>query len=387
MSSTPPSMGPTTRSRSAHPPAHPQGEAEFSRPTTNTLALHVPLPQSPSASSAQPPFGVGSIPLHHNDPSKVSPPDASPSGTPRITQGMLSQDLINLRILETLERLSGSTPHLPSIPATTPAPREPEATTRERAKLAREPDPFSGDRTKLEGFIATTQLYFDAYPSSFPSDKTKITFILTNLRGPILSSFQPYITQQPQPLILTDYASFLTHIRRTWGAADEKGTARRSLRRLRQTSSANSFFIEFQRLTAILGWSGDNEILVDKAIEKLSDNLQDELARAQFEPTNLNELIDWATALDNRLRARSADRSTFKPELSKVHQPKSASSTPPAVSSSPSRPREPLTEEEKARRLTQGLCKYCANSGHTLATCGLLQARNERQAKAQGRSA
>ncbi|AAW45924.1 hypothetical protein CNBJ0470 [Cryptococcus deneoformans B-3501A] len=40
---------------------------------------------------------------------------------------------------------------------------------------------------------------------------------------------------------------------------------------------------------------------------------------------NLNELIDWATALDNRLRARSADRSNFKPDPSKVHQPKARS--------------------------------------------------------------
>lgn len=101
--------------------------------------------------------------------------------------------------------------------------------------------------------------------------------------------------------------------------------------------------------------------MVDKAIEKLSDNLQDELARAQFEPMNLNELIDWATAFDNRLRARSADRSNFKPDPSKVHQPKarslphslprasspdlatpsvqSSSSTPTNFSSSPSRPR------------------------------------------------
>lgn len=50
--------------------------------------------------------------------------------------------------------------------------------------------------------------------------------------------------------------------------------------------------------------------------------------------------------------------------------PGPSTTAPPSTARSfDSRKREPLTEEEKARRKRLGLCPYCGNSGHILEDC------------------
>ncbi|TYJ54336.1 hypothetical protein B9479_005001 [Cryptococcus floricola] len=243
--STLPPAGPRTRSRFTAPPPEESGSTQDA---VNALALSVPLPEDDenqarptegpkqSILSPQPPITtsgpagahtpngpIPTSPSQHPSPLASSPPHrghdtAAPSLTP-------DDDLIELRMLESPERLSTQATPPPPPAQSIVSTSTPETTTRERAKLAREPDPFSGDRTKLEGFLATTRLYFMAYPSSFPTDQAKITFILTNLRGPVLASFQPYICQDPQPFLLQDYHTFISHLERNWGTADAKGHA------------------------------------------------------------------------------------------------------------------------------------------------------------------
>ncbi|ODN79061.1 hypothetical protein L198_07940 [Cryptococcus wingfieldii CBS 7118] len=83
-----------------------------------------------------------------------------------------------------------------SSPAPVLAP-EPTTTRGHRVKVAKEPEPFSGNRSNLEYIISNNRLYFDTYPCSFVSDKKKITYMLTNICGPVWAALQPYVNQEP----------------------------------------------------------------------------------------------------------------------------------------------------------------------------------------------
>ncbi|ODN98209.1 hypothetical protein I350_07855 [Cryptococcus amylolentus CBS 6273] len=378
----------------------------------NTINAQTPDPNNDDENYNEP--SGSDLPSDNGQPNNAAGDNGPTSTTPApplLPPAATTAELIQLCTLEVLERLAATTARAsttPPAPTTySPSPSrvlEPETITRDRVKVANAPEPFSGNRSKLEYFIANNRIYFDTYPNSFISDKEKITYMLTNIRGPVWASLQPYVNQEPRPFILQDLSAFISHLRRHWGTSDEKGNAKRSLRMLRQTGTADSFFVEFQRLTSILGWDSDSEALIDQAVEKMSEELQDELARAHFEPTTFSELMDWATTLDNRLRARAADKGSsvrkvkgessssysasrsnrpVKPSAEYGNQSARTNATPSAASGSQSsQPREPLSADEKARRLKEGLCAYCGLPDHQVANCGLLRIKNERLAAA-----
>ncbi|ODN88498.1 hypothetical protein L198_06770, partial [Cryptococcus wingfieldii CBS 7118] len=298
-------------------PELPDNEEGNPNPNPNPNPINT---QAPAQNDNDDESSGSDLPSNNGQPNNAAGNRGPTSTTPApslLPPAATTAELIQLRTLEVLERLAATTARAsttPPAPTTySPSPSralEPETITRDRVKVANAPEPFSGNRSKLEYFIANNRIYFDTYPSSFVSDKEKITYMLTNIRGPVWASLQPYVNQEPRPFILQDLSAFISHLRRHWGTSDEKGNAKRSLRMLRQTGTADSFFVEFQHLTSILGWDIDSEALIDQAIEKMSEELQDELARAHFEPTTFSELMDWATTLDNRLRARAADKSS-----------------------------------------------------------------------------
>jgi len=131
--------------------------------------------------------------------------------------------------------------------------------------------------------------------------------MISLLRGTPLLAVRPLLSQIPSPIILEDFTLFVDYLRTNYGDPDEKGTARRKLKALRQIGPASSYFAEFQQYIAILGWK-DQDPIVDRAIDGLKPYLKDEVAKTGLQPRSLSDLISFIVPLDNRLYEREQER-------------------------------------------------------------------------------
>lgn len=296
----------------------------------------------------------------------VQEPLASPNSSDHSTPA-ISSDVLHYRMLELLERLS----------ANSASPHPPAFRVSETKHLAKEPDSFNGDKNELENFITSCVLYMDCFPGTFSTDKTKINFIISHCRQKVLKSLRPLLNQAEQPELLQRYDKFLEYLRRHWGDPDEKGNAKREMRKLRQQGSASDFFLKFNQLVAILGWSPESEILVENAIDKLDEGLKDEIVRkGGLEVSSIDDLMDFVIPLDNRIREREKEKREARPSYQR------SSFRTPIVQTTPIAPQAlqttastqhfrpgPLPNEEKDRRRSNNLCMYCGNPDHITDAC------------------
>lgn len=320
------------------------------------------------------PYNTRSAGQSSNEEGPIQSPDSLPTPpNPPVQESATSvppstSDLVQLRMLEILERFSTNTT---SITTNSRAP--------ETRHLAKEPDSFSGNPTELENFLTSCVLYMDCYPGTFNSDKGKINFIISHCRHKVMKSLRPLMNRAQQPELLHNYEEFLKYLRRHWGDPDEKGNAKREMRKLRQQGSASEFFLKFNQLVAILGWSPDSEILVENAIDKLAGELKDEIVRqGELEVSSIDQLMDFVVPLDNRLREREKEKrelqaSTQKfPRNTNPNMPKhspSQNATGIQTNNPPPHRIGPLSSEEKDRRRANKLCMYCGDAGHPVDTC------------------
>jgi hypothetical protein len=274
-----------------------------------------------------------------------------------------------------------------------------------REPKAKDPETFHGLRSSLNAFLTECDLVFELQPSRFQDDRVKVSYMISFLRDTPLLAIRPLLSETPRPGILDNYSSFVNHLRTNYGDPDEKGTARRKLKALRQLGPASTYFAEFQQYVAILGWK-DQDPIIDKAIEGLKSNLKDEVARQGFAPKTLDELIMFIVPLDNRLYEREQERRREKDTReaqAKVAQPRSQNSNPtnperrngppnlpsnqgprqyrnpqdtrqvpPAgqpIQSAPRIFRGPITDAERQRRRDHDLCLRCGKPGHRAADC------------------
>lgn len=215
---------------------------------------------------------------------------------------------------------------------------------------------------------------------------------------------RPLLSMDPQPYFLEDLREFIQYLHPNYGDPDERGTARRKLKALRQTASALAYFAEFQQYIALLGWK-DQDPIIDRAIDGLKSYLKDEMARAGHCPNTLSDLIRFIVPLDNRLYEREQEKkyetkNETKPQSSKTTDTRSkpietivsvlagaftprsnnvANTTPTTNNNnqaSSNGPRGPITNDERERRMTNNLCLCCGESGHKIADCPRSRNRN-----------
>lgn len=258
------------------------------------------------------------------------------------------------------------------------APKEPKV---------RDPDFFKGSRTHLTSFLTEVELIFRLQSSRFGNDETKVNYVISLLRDKALLAITPFIQSEDPDPMLSDYSAFVKYLRVNFGDPDEKGSARRKLKSLKQVNSASEYFAEFRQFIAILGWK-DEEPIADRAQDGLKSNLKDEIARHGVEFTTLEDLIQFIVPLDNRLHDREVTKRAEEPKVAKppatvgpiaptipVSPTQGVRLTPVATTPGPSTPatpfvpRGPLTAEEKERRRALGLCNYCGNPGHIANAC------------------
>ena len=311
-----------------------------------------------------------------------------------IDPATFQQQLFTMMNLLTQNITNNRAPSPPSATPFEPTSREPKV---------KDPETFHGQRNSLNAFLTECELVFEIQSSRFGHDRVKVSYMISFLRDTPLLAIRPLLSQVPRPAVLESYPAFVEYLRTNYGDPDEKGTARRKLKGLKQLGPASAYFAEFQQYVAILGWK-DQDPIIDRAIEGLKPNLKDEVARQGFLPKTLDELIIFIVPLDNRLYEREQERrrekdvketstkvaqtrqgnptttSTFRTNgPSSANVDSSRSPTTPAQDSrqmsygnnqQPTRTfRGPISDAERQRRRDHDLCLRCGQPGHRAAEC------------------
>ncbi len=85
-----------------------------------------------------------------------------------------------------------------------------------RQSMAR-PAPFSGSAEECNGFLLQCTLTIDLHPNMFPTDQSKIAFVITSLTGPALQ-WAETILNQAGPVTQT-FSNFLAHFREVFSGS------------------------------------------------------------------------------------------------------------------------------------------------------------------------
>jgi len=267
----------------------------------------------------------------------------------------------------------------------------------------REPDTF--DRTdpkKLRTFLVQCELNFQDQAKAFRTDRTKVTFAQSYLKGMALEWFKPDLLGAGDPLNrpiwMTDWEEFVIELQTTFGPHDPVADAEHQLDHLRMKENhrANRYVVDFNRIASQIRGYGDGA-LRHHFYTGLPDRIKDEISRVG-KPRTLNGLRVLTQEIDARYWERkeevarqnktSTSTSTNTPNTKSGKTDKGKSSGNTAQSSSSSTPTQKanksgktaelsdklgkdgkLTSEERKRRFDMNLCMFCGATGHKAKDC------------------
>ena len=256
---------------------------------------------------------------------------------------------------------------------------------------------FLGKKEDLRSW--TTQLHLKLFVNKdrFTGEKSGLIYAISRLEGRALSQVQPYVNSQHE-ISLPDVPSLLLLLEHAFGDPDRKATAQRELRALRQANREfHVYLADFQRIAPDTNF--DEEAQRAALQQGISEELQ-QLMVTQQVPEDLNELISLLQRLDTRQRnvnallrksysPRSAPSSSDAGTTLRNH-PSGGVALPRTVSPAAAAPASPpdamdlsafsrgkLPSAEVTRRMNEGLCRYCGESGHFAANCPKLARRGK----------
>lgn len=279
-------------------------------------------------------------------------------------QDMLLKQQLELQALSS--RMAEQSPHHADPP-------------RELPQMSK-PDVFTGaDRNKCHKFLSQLSLYFAGNPTTYASDRAKIVFAMSFLKGKAEDWMAPYIDPEKEQRITT-YAEFKEVLRDTLGEKDRYNQLSQNLLNLKDTESTSDYTTEFSRLASQLDWSGPQ--LKAHYYQGLKSNIKDSLSQLVTQPESLQELSTTAIRIDNRITERKLEKKNETPLLSRLSPQIPPPSRRGGFHSSP-RPQHPhqtgsgpmeidamgVRSEERKRRFDQRACYYCGKSGHLAKDC------------------
>ncbi len=172
-------------------------------------------------------------------------------------------------------------------------------------------------------------LVSEQQPSTYTTDKSRITFIMGLLSGNALA----WATDvwEGQSAASSSYVHFVSEMRKVFDHPVRGKDAARHLLHIRQgTRSVVEFSVEFRTLAAHSGWNDYS--LQGVFYNGLSEAIKDELA-ARDDTNSLDSLISLSIKIDNCLRERRRDR-VSRPQPCSTYR----HSSPPAHEEQPQQP-------------------------------------------------
>jgi hypothetical protein len=227
--------------------------------------------------------------------------------------------------------------------------------------------------------LASLENFLILKAATYQSEEIKVRFVGTLLAKDALAWFSTLVSEG-SPL-LSDWNMFLQEFKNLFENPHARKQAQASIQRLKQgKGSVLTYASRFRALKMDTGYNA--EALISTFRRGLNDSVQDVIATSLEEPTDLEQFINLAIKIDNRLYSRKMERS------SSAHPPSMPSTSytkPVAQRSDPmdlgaiSRPSNgKLTREERDRRFKENLCLYCGSSNHKINECDKRKQKNFR---------
>lgn len=240
------------------------------------------------------------------------------------------------------------------------------------------PEKYNGDRRKYREFICAVENVFSLQPERFTSEEVRCRFLGSLLTFPASSWFSSLLEKR-SPL-LNSWMAFVHDFETNFADPNRVRQAQLALKKLKQGRDAAAIYTaKFRRLA---GDTGYNESALREAYRSgLCDDIKDALASSVTEPEDLEDFIRFCQQIDNRQFERRMERHTHRHPGSsnqKAHTKPNYGLAPMEIDSATLEldkkkaqfsSTKKLTNDERARRFREGLCLYCAESGHRLADC------------------
>ncbi|KIK15118.1 hypothetical protein PISMIDRAFT_16755 [Pisolithus microcarpus 441] len=335
-------------------------------------------------------------PLHGGDPSNHEEPDLPDGGSDGggSGDGGIPEDLAEppedpvLALTRAVHALARSSQHSrDSAPKT----------------KVREPDTFDGSNPKkLREFLVQCELNFQDCPKAFRTSRAKVTFAQSYLKGMALAWFEPDLLNPDdyfnRPLWMDDYREFLHKLTTNFGPHDAVADAVQNLENLsmKDSSCIPKYVVEFNRWASQVKDYGEGA-LRHRFYTGLPDRIKDEISRVG-KPTTLVGLRELAQTIDARYWERKAEISrTAKPSAdksssAKPSDDKKSSSISPSALRSDAKGKSKLKDNQKPdavksdiahllgkdgklnaaerqHHLTNNLCLFCGEGGHSAKDC------------------
>ncbi|OMJ14972.1 Retrotransposon-derived protein PEG10 [Smittium culicis] len=224
-------------------------------------------------------------------------------------------------------------------------------------------------------------LFFWASPELFAIDRSKILFIGAHLLGTASTWFGSVVAIKSSSL--ESYPAFLDGFRNNCSDPSHRIKVRGLICNCKQgTRIVVAYSTEFRSLASESGF--DDTAFVDQFLRGLSPRIMQYLMVSNL-PESLEENMQIEVRVDNRLATvlsisdnqphvksqnpfRNVNPTSFILDQATNPQPKDRT-VYMEIDTLTTRPRGPLSAEEKPRRYDLGLCFYCGGSGHIAHEC------------------
>ena len=271
----------------------------------------------------------------------------------------------------------------------------------------REPDQFDGtDPKKLHAFLIQCELNFQDWPRAFCTDRAKVTFVQSYLKGMALKWFELDLLNNhaERKLWMDSWQEFVLELQLTFGPHDPIGNAENQLNKvhMKDNQRINKYLVEFNQITSQLqGYS--EAALCHHFYNGLPDRIKDEIC-CVGKPQSLIDMRHLAHEVDTRywehkeevqraskqqVPSSSSNKSSSgsnnnNTTSSKTRQDKSksssssrnnnnSSSSKASLSTTPVNSKlgkdGKLTPEERKRHQDNNLCMFCGGAGHFVDKC------------------
>ncbi|KAK3554597.1 hypothetical protein QTP70_027889, partial [Hemibagrus guttatus] len=226
-----------------------------------------------------------------------------------------------------------------------------------------QPVPYSGSAEDCNGFLLQCSLVLEMQPHLYPTERSKVVFIITQLRGQALL-WAESLWSQNSP-VTQSYSGFVEHFKvfrkPFWDSS--VGEELCHLRQGKQT--VPEYALQFRTLAVKSSWN--EQALLAAYRQGLDPQVRLHLA-AYEDAIGLERLIQLsirvATCMESCVNESQGQSSpnTWLDRPATVNPPEPALE-PMHLGTSH------LTPAERQRRLTQNLCLYCGAPGHAIPVC------------------
>ena len=230
-------------------------------------------------------------------------------------------------------------PATPPLPSTPPGlilaapPAGPVASLHEPSLPT--PEKYDGEPGSCRSFLTQCQLLYMLQPRSFPTEKAKVAYIITQLTGKA-RRWGTAAWEAGLPCVQTS-GSLSEEMIRIFDQSELGDVAGREILRLRQgESSVSDYSIDFQTLAINSGLV--RSALFDAFLHGLAKRVKDKLLTRDL-PEDLDQLISLAIRVDSRLEER---RRVMRPQSPPVRSYQALPrSSPPLAPPAPRGPTKP----------------------------------------------